>query len=87
MKYNVNSYYYWASEASPTLGCSIEISLDICRYIRRFVCWLVYKKYVCQNVWAELHGPNTHMFKVSFGWLKLTCDTRIIHFNYTLEQL
>ena len=22
-------YYYWASEASPTLGCSIEISRDI----------------------------------------------------------
>ena len=21
---------YWASEASPTLGCSIEISRDIC---------------------------------------------------------
>ena len=23
----------WASEASPTLGCSIEISRDICMYI------------------------------------------------------
>ena len=23
----------WASEASPTLGCSIEISRDICRYV------------------------------------------------------
>ena len=23
---------YWASEASPTLGCSIEISRDICIY-------------------------------------------------------
>ena len=22
--------FYWASEASPTLGCSIEISRDIC---------------------------------------------------------
>ena len=22
--------YYWANEASPTLGCSIEISRDIC---------------------------------------------------------
>ena len=29
------NYYYWASEASPTLGCSIEISGDIyiCRYV------------------------------------------------------
>ena len=28
--------YYWASAASPTLGCSIEISRDIyicCRYV------------------------------------------------------
>ena len=24
------------------------------------------KKYICQNVWAELRGPNTHMLKVSF---------------------
>ena len=24
---------YWAREASPTLGCSIEISSDICMYI------------------------------------------------------
>ena len=23
----------WESEASPTLGCSIEISRDICRYV------------------------------------------------------
>ena len=31
---------YWASEASPTLGCSIEISCDIyiCRYVCRYVC-------------------------------------------------
>ena len=25
----------WASEASPTLGCSIEISCDIYLYVRR----------------------------------------------------
>ena len=24
---------YWASEASPTLGCSIEISRDICDWL------------------------------------------------------
>ena len=46
-----------------------------------------YKIYVCQNAWSELHGPNTCMLKVSFGWLKPTCDTRIIQFYYTLEQL
>ena len=27
----------WASEASPTLGCSIEISRDICIYICMYV--------------------------------------------------
>ena len=26
-------FIYWASEASPTLGCSIEISHDICIYV------------------------------------------------------
>ena len=29
---------YWASEASPTLGCSIEISRDIYIYVCRYVC-------------------------------------------------
>ena len=29
---------YWASEASPTLGCSIEISRDIYMYIYMSVC-------------------------------------------------
>ena len=27
--HNSSQLYYWASEASPTLGCSIEISRDI----------------------------------------------------------
>ena len=35
--------YYWAREASPTLGCSIEISRDI--YICRFVYDSVGKSY------------------------------------------
>ena len=34
----------WASEASPTLGCSIEISRDI--YICRYVCMYVCLSYV-----------------------------------------
>ena len=61
---------YWASEASPTLGCSIETPRDI--YMS--VCMST----VCQN---------TCMFKVSFGQLKPAGDTRVIHFDYTLEQL
>ena len=44
-------------------------------------------KYVCLNALAELRGLNTRMLKVSFGQLKLTCNTRIIHFDYSLEQL
>ena len=31
-------YIYWASEASPTLGCSIEISRDICNMLVCLVC-------------------------------------------------
>ena len=77
--YSVN----WVSEGSPTPDCSIEISRDICQYVCRYV----YKKYVCQNAWAELRGPNMHMLKVSLGRLKQTCDTRSIHFDYTVEQL
>ena len=34
----------WASEASPTLGCSIEISRDIYMYVGRYVCM-----YVCRG--------------------------------------
>ena len=39
----------WASEASPTLGCSIEISRDIiiCRYVCRG------PKSVGGNTWAK----------------------------------
>ena len=36
--FNGNHFPSWASEASPTLGCSIEISRDICRYAGRYVC-------------------------------------------------
>ena len=57
------------------------------------VCWFVYgkliqknKKYVCQNLWAEIRGPKTRMLKVSFGRLKPICDTRVIHFYYELQQ-
>ena len=37
---NINylSIYNWASEASPTLGCSIEISRDIYMSVGRSVC-------------------------------------------------
>ena len=44
--------YYWASEASPTLGCSIEISHDICRYVCRYVGMST------KNMYAKIHGRN-----------------------------
>ena len=34
-----------------------------------------------------LGGITWPMLKVSFGRLKLVCDTSSIHFNYMLEQL
>ena len=40
------------------------------------------QKYVCQNAWAELCGPNMCMLKVSFARLKLTCDT--VEFSFRL---
>ena len=50
----------WVSEASPTLGCSIEISRDVGLYVGVYV-GLSTKIYVCQNVWVELCGPkHTH---------------------------
>ena len=65
--------FNWASEAIPTLGCSIEISHDI--YI--CVCVCHGPKYARRITW-----PNMCMLKVSLGWLKQTCDTRVIHYNY-----
>ena len=43
--------YNWASEASPTLGCSIEISRDI------YVCFCRMSNHV------ESHESNTRMLK------------------------
>ena len=63
---------------NPTLGCSIEISRDTI-----YICVCVSMSVVYQNA-AELRG---RILKVSFGRLKLTCDTHVIHFNYMLEQL
>ena len=43
-RYAYREIYYWASEASPTLGCSIEISRDIYIYVCRYVVCLSYAK-------------------------------------------
>ena len=41
----------WASEASPTLGCSIEISRDIYMSVCMYVCMSV----VCQITWNHVN--------------------------------
>ena len=55
--FNLMHFYYfnWASEASPTLGCSIEISRDIYMYVGRYVCMYVCRgpKSVGGNTWAK----------------------------------
>ena len=78
----------WRAKRAPHWAVQLRFCMIyICRYVCRYVCWFVYKKYVCRKAWAQLRGPKTHMLKVSLGQLKLTFDTRIIHFNSTLEQL
>ena len=42
----------WASEASPTLGCSIEISRDIYSYVYIYV---VGMSVVCQITWNHVN--------------------------------
>ena len=49
----------WASEASPTLGCSIEISRDIYIYV-------VGMSRMSNHV--ESRESNMRMLKVSIGW-------------------
>ena len=50
------------------------------------VCTIVYgkpiQKYVNQNAWAELRGPNTRMLKVRLGSLKQSAN-----YNFRLEFL
>ena len=68
-----NIYYNWASEVSPTLGCSIEISRDIYNMsvgLSTIVYGKPIQKMVCQNAWVGLRGPNTRMLKVCFVSLK-----------------
>ena len=82
--------YYWANEASPTLGCSIEISRDICMYVcmSSNVYGKTIQKNCMLNAWAELRNPNTCMFKNHFFWiLKRSADYNFRLEFLTLEQL
>ena len=54
----INNYssFNWVSEASPTLGCSLEISIDIymsvCRYVGMYV------GLSTKNMYAKMRGRN-----------------------------
>ena len=54
----------------------------VCRYVGLSMGNPYKRKYVCQNAWAELRGPNTRMLKVSLGSLKQGAD-----YNFRLEFL
>ena len=55
---------------------------------RDFALYIYIGLYVCRGpkCVGGIEWP-TRMLKVILGWLKLTCDTRVIHFDYELEQL
>ena len=67
--------HYWASEASPTLGCSIEISRDICIYVG-------------MSRMSNLHRRNyvdqTRACSKSF-FLAVKPVTPVLFISYTLE--
>ena len=62
---------YWASEASPTLGCSIEISRDI--YI--YICVSV----VCQITWNHVNQTRACSKSVLGG--KIRPVTLVLFFS------
>ena len=53
-------YLYWASEASPTLGCSIEISRDI------HMCVSI----VCQIMWNHVNQTRASSKSVLGGKIR-----------------
>ena len=78
----------------PTLGCSIEISLDLCRYVclrethtknlyakMRVRNYMVQTRACSKSVWefeTEYHLES--LILPSSGRFKPTCDIRIINF-------
>ena len=52
-------------------------------YVSLYDClWKTHTKYVYQNAWVELRGPNTCMLKVRLGSLKQSSN-----YNFRLEFL
>ena len=67
----------WASEASPTLGCSIEISRDIYIYIYMLSVCLV-----CQS--RRSYVDQTRACSKTF-FLAVKPVTPVLFISYTLE--
>ena len=68
----------WASEASPTLGCSIEISRDIYMYVCMSVCLVCQINCVGGITWTK------HAHAQSF-FLAVKPETPVLFISYTLE--
>ena len=70
----------WASEASPTLGCSIEISRDIYIYIYVLsVCLVCQINCVGGITWTK------HAHAQSLFFLAVKPVTPVLFISYTLE--
>ena len=72
----IASFINWASEASPTLGCSIEISRDIYIYI---CCRYVSYVKVGGVTWTK------HAHAQSLFFLAVKPVTPVLFISYTLE--
>ena len=75
------SDHCWASEASPTLGCSIEISRDIYMYVYIYmsVCLVCQINCVGGITWTK------HAHAQSLFFLAVKPVTPVLFISYTLE--
>ena len=72
---------------SPSSLFCIENSKNTRKELARPVMGTIFLVYIYMSVCMSTVCQNTRMLKVSLGRLKLTGGIRVIHFNYTLEQL
>ena len=83
----------WAREASPTLGCSIEISRDICIYIYYIPPPLTVHFSMMRSV--RYHSPHTlyytlhteHAYCLSYRFFNNVVITTVIEMVETVEIL
>ena len=73
------SNFNWASEASPTLGCSIEISRDIYMYVYMSVCLVCQINCVGGITWTKRAHAQSLFF------LAVKPVTPVLFISDTLE--